>query len=46
MRWLRLGLSPRSVALYDGVAVPILRRIEPMLRPPIGKNLLAIARRD
>jgi SAM-dependent methyltransferase len=46
MRWLRLGLSPRSVALYDGIAVPILRRIEPRLRPPIGKNLLAIARRD
>jgi SAM-dependent methyltransferase len=46
MRWLRLGLSPRSVALYDGIAVPILRRVEPIVRPPIGKNLLAIARRS
>lgn len=45
MRWLRLGLSPRSVALYDRIAVPILRRVEAVVRPPIGKNLLAVARR-
>lgn len=31
--------------LYDRVAVPLARRIESMIAPPVGKNLLMIARR-
>ncbi len=39
--------SPRSaqVALYDRWVVPIMRRLETLLSPPIGKNLLLVARK-
>lgn len=35
-----------SVALYDKVAVPIMKRIESVLNPPVGKNVLLVARKD
>jgi len=44
MRWLRGDLDARKTRLYDGVAVPIVRAIETRWRPPLGKNLLAVAR--
>lgn len=46
MRLLRGGLNPRAVSAYDKLVVPIARRIESWVRPPLGKNLLAIARWD
>lgn len=47
MRWLRGGLDRRKVALYDGIAIPVVRRLEALMRPPIGRNLVAVAiRRD
>lgn len=35
-----------AVQLYDRVVVPIIRPLENMLNPPIGKNLLFIAQRS
>jgi len=34
---------PDSVALYDSLVVPVMRRLEKLVVPPIGKNLLLIA---
>lgn len=45
MKWLRLPLSPRSVRLYDRAVVPVMRRAEGLFPPPLGKNLLFVARR-
>jgi SAM-dependent methyltransferase len=45
MRWLKLRPSMASVRLYDRSAVPIARRLERWIRPPIGKNLVLVARR-
>jgi SAM-dependent methyltransferase len=38
-------LTGGGVATYDRWVVPIMRRIERWIRPPIGKNLLLVARR-
>ena len=45
MRWLKGGLDERKVRLYDRYAVPAIRALESLIRPPIGRNLVAIARR-
>ena len=45
MRLGRGGLSRSSVRAYDSLVVPWLRRVESRLRPPIGKNLIAVARK-
>ena len=34
---------PGSVAVYDSMVVPVMRRLEAVVRPPVGKNLLLIA---
>lgn len=34
-----------SVSLYDGLVVPVMRVVERFVTPPIGKNLLLIARK-
>jgi SAM-dependent methyltransferase len=44
-RWMGRSLNPRSVAAYDRWAVPVLRRLERVVTPPLGKNLLCVARR-
>lgn len=36
---------PRSVVLYDNLVVPVMKRLEGLVRPPIGKNLLLVASR-
>ncbi len=36
--------SPRWAGLYDRLVVPIARAIEKYFKPPLGKNLLCIAR--
>jgi SAM-dependent methyltransferase len=46
MKWLRsTRLSPRSVRLYDRMVVPVMSRVERLARPPIGKNVLLVARK-
>lgn len=42
-----LGNSIRSgsVSLYDGLVVPVMRVMERLVTPPIGKNLLLVARK-
>jgi SAM-dependent methyltransferase len=42
-RLLRAETIPTSVGLYDNLVVPVMRRVESVLRPPIGKNLLLVA---
>jgi SAM-dependent methyltransferase len=37
-------LDPRKVSLYDRIVVPVMRRLEGLLRPPIGRNVLLVAR--
>lgn len=34
---------PRSVVLYDNLVVPVMKRLERLVRPPVGKNLLLVA---
>ena len=45
MRILKLPLRGGSVDVYDRAVVPVLRAIESKVRPPLGKNLLLVARR-
>lgn len=45
MRLLKGDLSPRAVALYDLVGTPITRWLEAIVTPPVGKNLVLVARK-
>ncbi len=46
-RLLKSGdLDSRSVSLYDRLAVPLIRRIEELVRVPIGKNILLVGEKD
>lgn len=38
-------MSPGGVKLYDRYAVPLMRRVESIAPPAVGKNLLLVARR-
>ncbi|HEY3179424.1 MAG TPA: class I SAM-dependent methyltransferase [Casimicrobiaceae bacterium] len=42
---LRNSIGKDAVALYDRFVVPLMRRVETAIRPPIGKNVLLIGRR-
>ncbi|RLC09757.1 MAG: hypothetical protein DRI24_21305 [Deltaproteobacteria bacterium] len=42
---LKNTFKPGSVALYDKLVVPPMRVIEKYFNPPIGKNLLVIAKK-
>jgi SAM-dependent methyltransferase len=39
-------LSGGSVSLYDKLAVPVTRFFEGIVSPPLGKNILLVARKD
>jgi len=39
------SLSPGMVKLYDRLVVPIAKRLESIIQPPAGKNLLLVARK-
>jgi SAM-dependent methyltransferase len=39
------SFSAGSVALYDNLVVPVMRRVEGVFTPPIGKNVFLIARK-
>lgn len=34
-----------EVSLYDRLGIPVVRRVETLVRPPLGKNLLVVARK-
>jgi SAM-dependent methyltransferase len=40
------SIGGASVSLYDRVVVPIMRVLEGVLRPPVGKNVVLVARRN
>jgi len=42
---LRKGLNKNNTSIYDNIAIPIIRIVENMITPPIGKNLLLIAQK-
>jgi hypothetical protein len=42
---LRRSMGAGSVSLYDKVAVPATRFLERIVTPPIGKNILMVARK-
>jgi SAM-dependent methyltransferase len=42
---LKGSTSSANVSLYDTLVVPMMRRIERRLTPPIGKNLLVVGRK-
>jgi len=43
-RLLGRSVTPGAVGLYDRFVVPVMRRIESAVPPPVGKNLLLVAR--
>ena len=42
---LKNAMTSRGVTLYDKLVVPVMRRIESSIPPPIGKNVLLVARK-
>jgi len=42
---LKNAFSSGSVSLYDRLVVPPMRRVERLLKPPVGKNVLLVARK-
>ena len=40
------GMGRGSVSLYDRLVVPPMRVLEGIVRPPVGKNILLVARRN
>lgn len=42
---LRKSIGAGSVSLYDKVVVPVMRVVERVVPPPVGKNVLLIARK-
>jgi SAM-dependent methyltransferase len=38
-------LSPSAVTLYDKLAVPIVKRVESLIKAPLGKNVLTVIRK-
>ncbi|MFZ3043631.1 MAG: class I SAM-dependent methyltransferase [Minisyncoccia bacterium] len=45
MRVLKRRLTGNNAVLYDRFVVPIMSRIESLIPPPLGKNLMAVARK-
>ncbi len=43
---LKNGMGGGSVSLYDNIVVPVMRRFEQKMTPPLGKNILLIAKKD
>ena len=43
---LRNSIGSGSVSLYDRLVVPVMRNVERMVTPPIGKNVLLVARKN
>lgn len=43
---LKNTIGSGSVSLYDKVVVPVMRNLESLVPPPIGKNVLLVARKS
>ena len=41
-RMLNRTMTKDYVAVYDGMAIPVIRRVEHLLPPPAGKNILIV----
>jgi len=41
----RKGLMPKMVKIYDAFCVPIIRAFETVIEPPVGKNVLLVAKK-
>lgn len=41
----RTTISASSVQFYDRVVIPIVRRLEAVVTPPVGQNLVAVGRK-
>jgi hypothetical protein len=39
-------MKSTGVATYDRLVVPVMKRVERILPPPIGKNLVLVARKE
>ena len=44
-RVLGFGPAASQVRAYDKLVVPVMKRVERTLPPPVGKNVLAVARK-
>jgi SAM-dependent methyltransferase len=44
-KWMKKEISGGKVSAYDSLIVPVARKIESIIKPTIGKNLLLIARK-
>ena len=40
------GLNPGAVKAYDRFGVPVIRAVESVIAPPVGKNVILVARKD
>lgn len=45
MKLMKRQVTGDSAALYDSIVVPIMSRVESLISPPLGKNLVAVARK-
>lgn len=45
MKLLRQPLTSGSAGLYDRLVVPSMRKIESLISPPVGKNLIVVGRK-
>jgi hypothetical protein len=39
-------MKSSGVAIYDRLVVPFMKKVERILPPPIGKNLVLVARKE
>ncbi len=42
---LKVNLNTNQVSVYDKIVVPVMQRIETVIRPPIGKNILVVGKK-
>ncbi|MFA6414379.1 MAG: class I SAM-dependent methyltransferase [Candidatus Paceibacterota bacterium] len=45
MKLLHWRLTPGSAGLYDRIVVPLMRKAESLISPPVGKNLMVVGRK-
>ena len=45
-RLLKRTMATDHVALYDRLAIPVIRAAEKLLAPPVGKNVLIVGRKE
>ena len=43
---LKNSIGGSSVSIYDKIVIPPMRLVEKLISPPIGKNILLVAKKD